>query len=134
MNASTSYCLVFLLFFIEIQRSQTIDENGRALEVLQVTVKQGDMQRYVELDRQIWTSFLRQQTGFMRKTNLFPSSQLIVNQTEIYHIILWRTYRDWKSIAVDKLIDVNQRFQRALGYQPVIVALPDDNGFQESSF
>ena len=119
-----------ILIFIYENKINGNETNQTAIEILQVTIRKDDIQRYVQLDNQIWTNFLRQQSGFQWKKTLLPSNELMINASEIYHIIQWKTYQDWKKIPIETLNKVNEKFLNELGYQPIMKSFPDDDGLK----
>jgi uncharacterized protein (TIGR03792 family) len=116
-----------LLLATEVQMS---DDQGTITEMLLVTVKPGEMPRYLQLDQRIWTSFLRRQDGFLGKRDLLGTHQSAENATEVYHLIEWASIEQWKSISADELKQANERFVEAFGYEPELRSLPDDEGFR----
>lgn len=105
-------------------------ENTTAIEILVATVRPGDMARYLPLDDEIWTSFLRTQDGFITKRNLLPTRQPLSSATEAYHFIEWASFTQWKNVPADALAATNERFVRAFGYAPKVKALPDFDGLR----
>ena len=107
----------------------TIDDQDLIIEMLVVNVRAGDMERYLTIDNQIWTSFLRQQDGFISKHNLLSTHTTANNATEVYHIIEWQSYNQWKKIPSDQLTKITAQFIQAMGYAPDMKSLPNDDGF-----
>ena len=119
------FFICFLLHICVLTKGQ-----GGIVEVLVATVKMGDMQRYLQLDQRIWSSFLRRQDGFVSKRDLLATRQAIQNATEVYHLIEWASFEQWKKIPADQLMEINERFAKAFGYAPNLRALPDGDGFR----
>lgn len=107
----------------------TNNEQDSIIEMLVVNVQAGDMERYLTVDNQIWTSFLRQQDGFISKHNLLSTHSSTNNATEVYHIIEWQSYDQWKKIPVEQLTNITGQFIETFGYAPAMKSLPNGDGF-----
>ena len=58
------------LIFNSVGKSEDIPEAGKdevAVEVLEFYIKEADVDKWVELDSQIWTSYLKTQDGYIEK-------------------------------------------------------------------
>jgi uncharacterized protein (TIGR03792 family) len=124
--------LLGIWLFICIQLARDCDivlEKSKAIEILVVTVRPNDMEHYLALDAEIWTNFLQAQDGFITKRNLLHRNESWRNATEVYHIIEWASFMQWKSISKEALTMINARFVRAFAYAPDVKSLPNDNGF-----
>lgn len=67
---------------------------------------QDNLNRFIQLDHEIWTMFLKEYPAFVSK-------QIWVNDTnpgEVHSIISWKTMEGWKSIPVEKLKEIDQKF------------------------
>lgn len=106
-----------------------INADDPTIEILVVNIPSGDMDRYLLLDDQIWTSFLKQQNGFLNKHNLLSTHTSSNNASEVYHIIEWSSYKQWKAIPIDQLTKISNEFIQSLGYTPSMKSLPDSDGF-----
>ena len=119
----------FCIWFILVDAHRTINDQDVAIEMLVVNIQPGDMERYLTLDKQIWTSFLKQQDGFISKHNLLSKHTSSNNATQVYHIIEWASYNQWKQISVEQLTKISEEFVQSLGYTPDMKSLPDSDGF-----
>jgi uncharacterized protein (TIGR03792 family) len=105
------------------------------IELLRVDVPAKDVDRFIRNDRNIWTSFLKIQPGFVSKQVLVPyqsSNSSLLNPEEIigvYTLIHWESLQLWKQIPEDQLKQVQDEFARVMGYDPPLTALGAKNGF-----
>ena len=86
-------------------------EKGYAVEYLIFEVRSDLIDKFVELDHQYWTLFLKDQPGFISKEVWVGET----NQGEISIIIYWRTLEDWQSIPVEALAETDKKFTAAFG-------------------
>ena len=66
---------------------------------------------FIRLDEAIWTHELSQYDGFLSK-------EVWVNADvpgEVHTLLIWKTMEDWKSIPLDKLKEIDQRFIATFG-------------------
>ena len=122
--------LLLLHAFLLLNGVKMFNDQGRITEMLLVTVRPGDMPRYLQLDQRIWTAFLQRQDGFVSKRDLLSTHQPTENATEVYHLIEWASFEQWKNIAADELQQTDERFVEAFGYEPELRALPNGEGFR----
>ena len=99
-----------------------------AIEMLKQEVEPGDVERFLQIDEEIWTNFLKSQNGFVYKLDLLPHNETIANTT-VYQFIIWESYQLWKNISVKLLNQTQQQFVNAMGYTPNLTSIPDGNGF-----
>lgn len=69
------------------------------------------MEKYVQLDHDIWTKYLASKPGFVSK-------EVFINEDtpgEVHQIIIWETLESWKSIPLDELKEVVREFDNSLG-------------------
>ena len=86
-------------------------ENGYAVEYLVFEVKPELVDQFLELDHEYWTLFLKDQPGFISK-------EVWVNKSkpgEVSMITYWNTMEEWKSIPVEKLIEINTELTETFG-------------------
>lgn len=86
-------------------------ENGYAVEYLVFEVKPELVDRFVEVDHQYWTLFLKEQPGFISK-------EVWVNKSkpgEVSLIVYWNSLAEWKAIPAEKLMETEQKFTAAFG-------------------
>jgi uncharacterized protein (TIGR03792 family) len=82
-----------------------------AMEYLRVQVKPEEVDRFVQADRDVWTTFLSQQPGFLHK-------QVLCSKTtpgEVVILTQWRSREEWKSIPQKLLDETDQKFTVAMG-------------------
>jgi uncharacterized protein (TIGR03792 family) len=82
-----------------------------AMEYLRVKVLPEEVDRFVQADRDIWTTFLSQQPGFLHK-------QVLCSKTtpgEVVILTQWRSREEWKSIPQDLLNETDRKFTVAMG-------------------
>jgi uncharacterized protein (TIGR03792 family) len=84
---------------------------GMVIEQLTFSIPDGLIERFLALDREIWTATLSQQRGFIGKE--------IWRETEspdrVHLIIRWQSRADWKAVPAALLADTDRRFVEALG-------------------
>lgn len=81
------------------------------IEWLKFRVEPTQRDRYLMIDEQIWTQALETYPGFLeKKTWLDPN-----HDDEVIFVIAWATREQWKAIPEDELVQINQRFDDALG-------------------
>ena len=120
-----------LLFYLIISSSFFYSGNSFVVEFLKQNLFCKDLSRFFEYDREIWTSFLKTQNGFVSKDYwLDPSeSKYLTGNCTVYQHITWTSRELWKSISQVDLAQVDEEFVKAFGYDPIITALPTDEGF-----
>lgn len=94
---------------IHVTRQQT--EHGHAVEYLVFDVNPELIDRFIEMDHQYWTLFLKDQAGFSSKHVWINK----VRPGEVSLIIYWNTVEEWKSISEEKLVETERRFAAAFG-------------------
>ena len=96
------------------------------IELLKFRVCPQIQDQFIKLDRQIWTSMLKNCDGFIDK-------EVWVNLNEVDEIIClikWESRQKWKAIPLEKLILTEKEFAQKMGetsyqltecleYQPV---------------
>lgn len=88
-------------------------EPGYAVEHLVFEVNPELIDRFIELDHQYWTLFLKEKPGFISK-------EVWVNQSrpgEVTTVICWNTLEEWKSIPEAELIETDKTFSQAFGQE-----------------
>ncbi|HMQ51688.1 MAG TPA: TIGR03792 family protein [Anaerolineae bacterium] len=86
-------------------------EKGYAVEYLIFDVKPDLIDKFIEMDHDHWTLFLKDQPGFVSK-------ELWVNRSkpgEVTAVICWHTMEEWKAIPLEKLIETDRRFTELFG-------------------
>lgn len=69
------------------------------------------IEEFICLDEAIWTEELAHYAGFLSK-------EVWVNANvpgEVHTLLIWKTMEDWKSIPLDKLKEIDQRFIATFG-------------------
>jgi len=74
------------------------------------------IESFIELDDQIWTSFLSKQPGFISKEVWINENQ----PGEIHTILIWENMDGWKSIELSELKRIDQVFKQAFGSEFMI--------------
>lgn len=82
------------------------------IEWLKFKVDPAQRDRYLAIDEAIWTSALTSYPGFVDKTTWLEPD----HDDEVIFVIAWATREQWKAIPEDELEAINQRFDRALGF------------------
>lgn len=86
-------------------------ENGNAVEYLVFEVKPELVDRFIELDHELWTLYLKDMPGFISKEIWVNKS----NPGEVSSILYWNTKEEWKSIPIEDLIKRDKMFTEAFG-------------------
>lgn len=76
------------------------------IELLKVEVAAEDREKYLQLDRKIWTKAIAQFPGFINKEVWLQPHV----PTEVVLIIRWRSRKEWKSISVQVLEEIERQF------------------------
>ncbi len=83
----------------------------QAVEVLVFDVKEDLRDEFIKLDHEIWTKYLSQKKGFIKK-------EIIVSEhepTKVYSVIYWNTVEEWKSIQLEELLKIDKQFTEKFG-------------------
>lgn len=81
------------------------------VELLIVEVATEDREKYLQVDREIWTKAIAQFPGFISKEVwLNPQAP-----TEVNLIIRWRSREEWKSISTQLLAEIERQFAVKMG-------------------
>lgn len=81
------------------------------VELLIVEVATEDREKYLQVDREIWTKAIAQFPGFINKEVwLNPQAP-----TEVNLIIRWRSREEWKSISTQLLAEIERQFAVKMG-------------------
>ncbi len=81
------------------------------IELLKVEVAAEYQEKYLQLDRQIWTNAVAQFPGFINKEVWLNPNK----PTEVILIIRWRSRQEWKSISVQLLKEIELQFVLKMG-------------------
>ena len=84
------------------------------IELLKIEVAAEYQEKYLQLDREIWTKVIAQFPGFINK-EVWRNPHA---PTEIILIIRWRTRQEWKAISVELLEEVERQFVLKMGNIP----------------
>lgn len=95
--------------------------SGLIVELLHSDVRPGDVTRFLELDKSIWTTFLEQQPGFVSKESwiAYDEANNNNNVTRVWSCVRWASFRQWKSIDPALLAATEKKFEKALGTLPI---------------
>ena len=123
--------LSFHFFIVIINSSFVFLGNSFVVEFLRQNLFCKDLRRFFECDRKIWTSFLKTQIGFVSKDYWLDESEnkSVSGNCTVYQHITWVSREQWKSISQEDLARINDEFVNEFGYEPVVTALPTDEGF-----
>ena len=81
------------------------------VELLKVEIAAEDREKYLQIDREIWTKVIAQFPGFINKEVwLNPQAP-----TEVMLIIRWRSRQEWKAISVELLQEIERQFALKMG-------------------
>ncbi len=81
------------------------------VELLIVEVATEDREKYLQIDREIWTKVIAQFPGFISKEVwLNPQAP-----TNVMLIIRWRSREEWKAISVELLQEIERQFALKMG-------------------
>jgi len=75
------------------------------IEVLTFDVPPADRDAWLELEEAVWSRFLEQQPGFVRKEIWIPEDD---DQT-VHAVIWWETMEQWKAIGPETVAEVDKR-------------------------
>ena len=105
--------------------------NSFVVEFLRQNLFCKDLRRFLQCDREIWTSFLKTQNGFVSKDYWLDDSESksMTGNCTVYQHITWASREQWKSIDQEDLVRINDEFVKVFGYEPVLTALRTDEGF-----
>lgn len=81
------------------------------VEWLKFRVSASSRDRFLQLDREIWTATLQQCDGFVQKAIWVSPEQ----PEALICVIHWASHTQWKAIPESLLIATETRFQRAMG-------------------
>ena len=98
------------------------------IEWLKFKLAPESREKFIELDKEIWTSFLSEQPGFLSKEIWLDPNNL----DEIIAVVHWQTLEQWKSIPVQSLVQNDLKFRQALS--PVQYIISESKGYQIRKF
>lgn len=81
------------------------------IEFLKIEVTPEHQQKFLQLDKEIWTKALAKCPGFLGKEVWLNPDK----PTEAILIIRWASRKEWKSISAQLLEQIEQRFTLAIG-------------------
>ena len=82
------------------------------VELLKFKVKPEIHDKFIEIDRQVWTDMLKKCNGFIDKEVWINAD----NQEEILCLIKWESRQQWKSIPLDQLKATESTFAQKMGH------------------
>lgn len=80
------------------------------IEWLRIKVSSESREKFIAVDKQIWTNFLEQQSGFLSKQVWLDPT----NSEEVILVTQWQTLKQWKSIPKEQLQEIEEQFVQAL--------------------
>ena len=75
------------------------------IEMLTFDVARADRDEWLEVEGEVWTRFLEQQDGFVRK-EMWVSSD---DPTAVHALIWWASLDQWQAIGPDEVAAVDRR-------------------------
>jgi len=81
------------------------------IEFLKIKVTGENREKYLQLDREIWTKALAKYPGFLGKEVWLNPDQ----PTEVILVIRWASREEWKSISAQLLEQIEQQFALEIG-------------------
>lgn len=81
------------------------------IEWLQFQVQEDLRERFVQLDSEIWTTFLAAYDGFLGKETWISPDTM----GEVITVIRWESVEAWHSIPDDDLQKIDDEFSAAMG-------------------
>jgi len=81
------------------------------IEFLKIEVTGEHREKYLQLDKEIWTKALAKCPGFLGKEVWINPDK----STEVILIIRWASRKEWKSISAELLNEIEQQFALAIG-------------------
>lgn len=81
------------------------------IELLKVEVSPEYRTQYLQLDKEIWTQALAKFPGFLGKEVWLNPNQ----PSEVILLVRWASYKEWKSISVQLLEEIERQFEQATG-------------------
>ncbi|CAG5108635.1 Oidioi.mRNA.OKI2018_I69.chr1.g3885.t1.cds [Oikopleura dioica] len=92
-----------------------LKKNGLTTEILHFKVHGKDVDKWNELDDEIWTTYLAKQDGFVRKTtNVDRTCDFTkASNCDVYSHVDWETFDQWKAIDEKELNDKTKEFDDA---------------------
>lgn len=81
------------------------------IEWLEFKVKPQFREKFVQIDREIWTTTLEQYPGFLGKEVWLDPNKV----DRLYLVIRWQTREQWKSVPQSVLVQTEQEFAQQMG-------------------
>ena len=81
------------------------------IEWLEFQVVPRFRERFIQIDREVWTATLSQYPGFLGKEVWLEPNKV----DRVFLVIRWQTREQWKSIPEKVLAETDQEFARRLG-------------------
>ncbi len=104
--------------------------NAVVVEFLEQNMFCKDVKRFIKDDREIWTAFLKAQNGFVSKDYwMNPNDNKLSGNCTVYQHIVWQSRELWKEVDDEEVKVVSETFVQSFGYEPILVALPSNEGF-----
>ena len=68
-------------------------------------------EKFIQVDREIWTATLEQYSGFLGKEVWLDPNQV----DRVFLVIRWQTREQWKSVPQAILVQTEQKFAQQMG-------------------
>jgi uncharacterized protein (TIGR03792 family) len=81
------------------------------IEWLKFKVEPQAREKFIAIDRQIWTPSLAENKGFLGKEIWIAPDK----PDEVTLVIKWQTREAWKSVPADRLAETEAQFKAAMG-------------------
>ncbi|GFZ96121.1 TIGR03792 family protein [Okeania sp. KiyG1] len=83
------------------------------IEWLQFKIEESLKEKFLQKDREIWTSFLALQMGFLKKEVWLDSYR----GNEVIIVVYWESREQWKSMSQVLLQETESKFREVLGME-----------------
>ena len=121
-------CILFLYFSCSHKQESentALVKTHQAVEYLVFKVDPTLVNQFIQLDHEIWTGHLKEHPGFISK-------EIWINENdkeEVTAVIYWNSYKEWKSIPEQELLDIAAEFDTRFGADnyALVAAYHDQN-------
>lgn len=75
------------------------------VEFLTFSIERHELDTWLEIEHNVWTVFLKQQPGFLRKEMWFSETE----PNEVHAVIWWQSLELWKQITPEQCAQVDEK-------------------------